>query len=151
MFVCVYWTKQLTPPTVSPCISVKLKSHDFAKWVKILLRIILQRSLVFNQRRLLRERRLARVQDGRFWWRWHRQTTVHWALHIFGHFVVLCSNQNLAFCSHTKQDRTVNGAPSQIQKGNILPMSHQPKSHPRGMAQGREWKAHYIECINRSI
>ena len=66
MFECVYWTKQLTQPTVSPCISVKLKSHDFAKWVKILLRIILQKYLVINQRRLLRERRLARVQDGLF-------------------------------------------------------------------------------------
>ena len=40
MFVCVCWTKQLTPPTFSPHISVKLKRHDFAKWVKILWRII---------------------------------------------------------------------------------------------------------------
>ena len=40
MFVCVCWTKQLTPPTFSPCILVKLKRHDFAKWVKILFQII---------------------------------------------------------------------------------------------------------------
>ena len=40
MFVCVCWKKQLTPPTFSPCISVKLKCHDSAKWAKRLLRII---------------------------------------------------------------------------------------------------------------
>ena len=40
MFMCVCWTNQLTPPTFSSCILVKLKSHDFAKWVKIFLRII---------------------------------------------------------------------------------------------------------------
>ena len=34
MFACVCWTKQLTPPTFSPCISVKLKCHDSAKCVK---------------------------------------------------------------------------------------------------------------------
>ena len=45
MFVCVCWTKQLTPATSSPCISVKLKCHDSAKWVKILL-LILCKSLL---------------------------------------------------------------------------------------------------------
>ena len=40
MFVCFCYPKQLTPPTFSPCISVKLKCHDSAKWVKILLRIL---------------------------------------------------------------------------------------------------------------
>ena len=40
MFVCVCWTKQLTPPTFSPCISVKLKCYDSAMWVKRLLRIL---------------------------------------------------------------------------------------------------------------
>ena len=40
MFVCFCWTKQLTTPTFSSCISVKLKCHDSAKWVKRLLRIL---------------------------------------------------------------------------------------------------------------
>ena len=39
LFVCVCWTKQLTPPTFTPCISLKLKWHASAKWVKRLLRI----------------------------------------------------------------------------------------------------------------
>ena len=39
-FVCVCWTKQLTPPSFLPCISVKLKRHEFANWVKTLLQII---------------------------------------------------------------------------------------------------------------
>ena len=69
MFVCVCWTKQLTPHSFSPCILVKFKRHDFAKWVKILLRIICKKSLVFNQRRFLRKRNPARVPDGRFGWR----------------------------------------------------------------------------------
>ena len=40
MFVCACWTKPLTSPTFSPCISVKIELHDFEKWVKILSRII---------------------------------------------------------------------------------------------------------------
>ena len=42
MFVCVCWKKQLTPPTFLPCISVKLKCHDSAKWVKRSLHIFCQ-------------------------------------------------------------------------------------------------------------
>ena len=39
-FVSFCWLKQLTPPTFSPCISVKLKCHDSAKWVERLLWIL---------------------------------------------------------------------------------------------------------------
>ena len=73
MFVYFCWTKQLTPPTFSPCISVKLKCHDSAKWVKRLLRILCKSlkpaTIAEETQRLLRKRNLARVPDGRFGWR----------------------------------------------------------------------------------
>ena len=68
MFVCVCWNKQLTPPTFSPCISVKLKCHDCKVGEKFVTNP-LQKSLVFNQRRFRRKRNLACVPDGRFGWR----------------------------------------------------------------------------------
>ena len=64
MFVCVCWAKQLTPPTFSPCILVKLKCQG-----EKIVTNPLQKSLVFNQRRLQTKSNLARVPDGRFGWR----------------------------------------------------------------------------------
>ena len=69
MFVSVCWKKQLTPPTFSPCISVKHKMSWLCKVGEKIVTNPLQKFLVFNQRRLRRKRNLARVPDGRFGWR----------------------------------------------------------------------------------
>ena len=50
MFVCVCWTKQLTPLTFSPCIWVKIKLHGPIAWQKF--KDNLESKLQVNSRRL---------------------------------------------------------------------------------------------------
>ena len=90
MFVCVCRAKQLTPASFLPCISVKLKRHDFAKWVEILLRIICKslKSLTSDDcwgNAIWHVFQTAVLDDVK-----RRPTTSRWALQLILNNVILC-------------------------------------------------------------